>query len=65
MSVLSLLLYIPALRSYSTTFTAPQTLLKASFCMDEVLDPGITKLLIDNLSKECPKKNCFEDENGS
>lgn len=33
--------------------------------MDEALDPGITKLLIDNLSKECSKKNCFEAENGS
>lgn len=33
--------------------------------MDEVLDPGITKLLIDSLSKEWSKKYCFETENGS
>lgn len=59
-------LYIPAPHSYSTTFTAPHTfLIKASFCMDEVLDPAITKLLIDSQSKECSRKNCFEDENGS
>lgn len=33
--------------------------------MDHVLDPGITKLLIDSLPKECSKKDCSEDENGS
>lgn len=66
MPALSLLLKKPVVLQEGGTFTTQQTfLLNASFCMDEVLDPAITKLLIDILSKECCKKNGFEDENGS
>lgn len=38
------------LHSPSSPFTAPQIfLLKDSSCMDEVLDSGVTKLVIDSL----------------
>lgn len=49
--VLSLLIHIPALHPYSSPFRAPHTsLLKASSCLDEVLDSGVTKLVIDSLA---------------
>lgn len=41
------LLYIPALRSYSTAMQT--SLLKPSLCMDEVLDPGITNPVQETL----------------